>query len=152
MFSRVFLGVGLTFVLCVFPAALFAQAAVEYGAIAGCSASMTVEAGTAFQPGVSRLAGHVGRAMPRPAETVAGSGGRKQEAKGQTTHATRHTDPAQWAPNTSKGGEAGCDRNTIKNSDLQLDKRLKPTNCQHAKPNHRPQNKYPSAVTVSFRH
>jgi hypothetical protein len=152
MFSRTF-AVGFAVCLWVFPAFVFGQGAAEYGAIAGSSASMAVKAGTVLNRSTNRAAEHIGKRIAQPSQAAVAKRGRRRSAKDQSRVAGMHTDSTHRAPIASvMGDEAASYSDSAKGCSVPSGTKLRSTKCQHEKPNQKPQNKYPSTVSISFGH
>ena len=145
--------VGLVVLFWAFPSSLFGQAAAEYGALAGSSASITAKAGTALQHGVSRLVRRMPQTISRPSQATVRNGQRKRDTKLLNAAASVHTGSAGEMPIVSLVGDKdGCAGTSIKSSNPNRGNALRPRDCQREASNRKTQDKYPSAVSISFGH
>lgn len=144
------LAAGLLVLLLAFPCSLlFGQAAAEYGALTGSSASITAKAASNLQHGTSRLVGHMRQTLSRPSQAAVRNQQRKSGAKGHPAAAAARTGSAGEMSIALVGDKDVCATPAIKSSSSDRANGL-PTDCQRPVSKRKTQEKYPSAFNVSF--
>lgn len=147
------LAAGLLAFCCAFPSSLFGQAAAEYGALAGSSASAAVKAGTALRRGTSRLVRRMQQATSRPTQATVRDEQRKRGAKHDLVTKTVHAGSAREMPTVSLVGDKdGCTSTTVKTSSRNRASGLLSRDCKREASNRKTQGRYPSTVSISFGH
>jgi hypothetical protein len=138
---------GVLIALWIAPGFVFGQAAAEYGALAGSLASTTAKAGSSLGRSTRLALRRLQQRMPQPSRGVPAQTARTRTGKNQSTSTAMHTRSTQGALFLSlAGGQAGCTADTGKRSGVRS------TDCKHETANPKHQNKYPSAVSISFGH